>query len=207
MHADSVIFDLDGTLWDSTDVVVKAWNEVLGASGYQLTENEIRGIMGLQLSAIGEKLFPKLGAEERMRLMQKCCDYECDLIRQEGGRLFTGLVPTLQKLSSKLPLFIVSNCQHGYIEAFLAYHKLSVYFKDFQCADTEGLPKGENIKAVIKRNALKNAVYVGDTQVDCDAASLAEIPFLFASYGFGKVTDCAYSVHAPEELSNLILNP
>ena len=26
---DSIIFDVDGTLWDSTDVVADAWNQII----------------------------------------------------------------------------------------------------------------------------------------------------------------------------------
>lgn len=26
---DSIIFDVDGTLWDSTDVVADAWNQIM----------------------------------------------------------------------------------------------------------------------------------------------------------------------------------
>lgn len=40
---------------------------------------------------------------------------------------------------------------------------------------------------VILRNGIENAVYVGDTQSDCDAARQAGVPFIFASYGFGNV--------------------
>ena len=33
MHAESLIFDVDGTLWNSVDLVVKGWNLALEEGG------------------------------------------------------------------------------------------------------------------------------------------------------------------------------
>lgn len=194
MNIDGIIFALGGTLWSSADVVIKAWNEVLKQrKGIEnITKEQMKSIMSLQLPQIGEKLFPYLESNKRMELMHECCSMEQDLIEREGGTLYPKLEDTLIELSKKYPLFIVSNCQCGYIEAFFAYHKLQKYFKDFESAGNAGLSKGENIKRVMERNGLKNPVYVGDTQGDHDAARLADIPFVYASYGFGKVEDYDY---------------
>ena len=53
-------------------------------------------------------------------------------------------------------LFIVSNCQDGYIECFFKAHKLDKYFTDYECPGRTGLSKGENNKLIIERNNLKN---------------------------------------------------
>jgi phosphoglycolate phosphatase len=100
-------------------------------------------------------------------------------------------------------LFIVSNCQCGYIETFLGYHKLGKYFKDYECAGNTGLSKGGNIKKIIERYDLKASVYVGDTQGDCDAAAAAEIPFIFAGYGFGKVSAYKYKLNKLSDIEKL----
>ena len=42
---DSIIFDLDGTLWDSRQTVVEAWNQVLRDNNYsdkKLTINDLK---------------------------------------------------------------------------------------------------------------------------------------------------------------------
>lgn len=103
--------------------------------------------------------------------------------------------------SKSYPLFIVSNCQCGYIEAFLKYHKLGEYFKDFECSGKTSLVKGENIVDIMKRNHLEHSIYVGDTQGDCDAAKLANIPFVYASYGFGEVDRYDYVI---KEISDIV---
>ena len=187
---DSIIFDLDGTLWDSTDIVLKAWENILADRKEiqrPVTKEELQGIMGLQFEEYAAKLFPYLSKELQMEVMKACCNEECGFIRKEGGVLYPNLKKTLKSLSEKLPLFIVSNCNCGYIEAFLEYHNLKSYFVDFECAGNTGLVKGENIKKVMKKNGLKHPIYVGDTKGDFDGAKLASIPFVFASYGFGMV--------------------
>lgn len=67
----------------------------------------------------------------------------------------------MDRLSDTYDLFIVSNCQDGYIESFYEYHKLERYFKDYENPGRTGLSKGENIKLVIDRNNLDAPVYVG----------------------------------------------
>ena len=51
---------------------------------------------------------------------------------------------------------------------------------------------------------MKHPVYVGDTQGDRDASDEAEIPFIFASYGFGNVEDKDGQIDEFSELLQLI---
>ena len=76
-------------------------------------------------------------------------------------------------LKEKYPLYIVSNCQSGYIESFLAYYHLEDYFSDMECFGNNGMQKGENIARLARRNHLDKAVYVGDIQGDYDASMQA----------------------------------
>jgi len=54
-----------------------------------------------------------------------------------------------------------------------------------------------------ERNHLKNPVYVGDTQGDCDGARLAKIPFIYVDYGFGKVNEYDYIIKEVADLAKL----
>ena len=208
MNIDSIIFDLDGTLWDAIDITLKAWrNVLLGRTEIlrSVTREELQGVMGLQLHECAAKLFPYLNTELQMKVTKECCYAECDWIRREGGVLYPDLVETLKVLSQKLPLFIVSNCNYGYIDAFLEYHDLQTYFVDFQCSGNTGLLKGENIKKIIDKHNLKHPVYVGDTKGDFDGAKLANIPFVFASYGFGKVEGYDYIIEKISDMERLVV--
>ena len=204
MNIDSIIFDLDGTLWDSTEAVLKAWDMVFKNNEdikNPITKEVLESCMGLQIHEIGTKLFPFLEEAQQIKILDLCCEEERKLLQKEGGMLYSGLESTLHTLSKSYSLFIVSNCQCGYIEAFLEYNKLGKYFKDFECAGNTKLVKGENIMSVMRRNNLVHSVYVGDTQGDRDAAKLANIPFIFASYGFGKVDGYDYVI---KEISDVV---
>ncbi|MNO91344.1 bifunctional 5'-methylthioadenosine/S-adenosylhomocysteine nucleosidase/phosphatase [compost metagenome] len=203
---DSIIFDLDGTLWDSTDVVVIAWNDVLKRYKEikkEITKEDLKGIMGLQVKEVGRKLLPNLEEQTQQMILRECCEVECHYLTKQGGILYDKLEEVLKVLSRKYKLLIVSNCQSGYIEAFYKYHKLHRYFVDFENPGRTGLSKGENIKLIIERNNLINPVYVGDTEGDHKAARFAEIPFVFASYGFGEVRNFDYIIHSFDELLEL----
>lgn len=183
-----IIFDLDGTLWDSSKEVLHAWNEVLERRvGRTYTLEDMHSYMGKTLEEIAEMMLPEYDENQRMEIMKDCEKNEYAYLRKHGGVLFDGLEDMLKRLSEKYKLFIVSNCQSGYIELFLEYYGLEKYFADTECPGGTGLGKGENIRIIIERNKLDRAVYVGDTQGDCNASEFAGIPFIHAAYGFGKI--------------------
>lgn len=186
----AIIFDLDGTLWNSTKQVVKAYNNTIKSFGlnFVITEDEINMQMGKTAEEISKALFPQLGNEDAKRLLTLCMNNESIELTKFGGELYPNLEKTLNKLSQDYKLIIVSNCQESYLEAFFTYHKkLKRFFTDYESHGRTNLPKGENIKLVMKRNNIEKAVYVGDTLGDFEASKLAKIPFVFASYGFGKI--------------------
>jgi phosphoglycolate phosphatase len=203
---DSIIFDLDGTLWDSRKTVVHAWNEVIknhDKVNEELTSQQLKETMGLQMHEIGRILFPQLNEEEREQFMNACSEIETRYLTERGGTLYNRMEEVLEALAKKYKLFIVSNCQHGYIEAFYDFHRLDNYFVDYENPGRTGLSKGENIKLVMERNHLKQPVYVGDTEGDREAAQYADIPFVYAKYGFGEVKNYDYMIESFGELLEL----
>ncbi|MGV2941692.1 HAD family hydrolase [Mesobacillus sp. LC4] len=200
---DSIIFDLDGTIWDPIDTVLSAWNGVIRKSNLinsELTRMDFEGTMGLQMNEISRKLFSTLNDTERQNLVKELCEVEQSLLEENGGVLFHNVENVLKELSQKYKLYIVSNCQDGYIEAFYKSHRLEKYFLDFENPGRTGLSKGENINLVIERNNLSSPVYVGDTQGDLEAARFAKIPFIYAEYGFGQVSEYDMKIKSFEEL-------
>ena len=187
-----IIFDLDGTLWDSSETVVDSWNEKLKSipdADYEMSYEQMKGYMGLTMEEIAYSFFCNDTKERAMELLNLCTDYENEYIEKHGGRLFNGLEETLAKLHEDYFLAIVSNCQEGYIEAFLKYHKLEDFFDDIESYGRTQHGKGYNIRLVVERNHLDKAVYVGDIMGDYNSAMEAGIPFIYAAYGFGKVPE------------------
>lgn len=145
-----IIFDLDVTLWDASKQVVPAWNRVLDLYPQlqkHITETDMRGFMGKTLDSIARLMFPNMNENERMQILQECCQGEQVYLREHGGTLYPNLEKTLMLLQDKYKLFIVSNCQDGYVQAFLDYHGFGQYFTDFEMSGRTGQIKGENIKA------------------------------------------------------------
>lgn len=202
-----IIFDMDGTLWDSAEGVAKSWTRIVNkeqGNHRVITVEEIHGIMGKTMDKIAEILFPELSEKERLELLKKCCDDENEYLRQYGGVLYPELETTLAELKKDYHLYIVSNCQSGYIEAFLDHYGLGDYFEDTDCFGNNGLQKGENIRRLAERNGLTKAVYVGDIQGDYDATVEAGLTFIHASYGFGTIAQKTPAIRCFGELPEVM---
>lgn len=185
----AIIFDLDGTLWDSTGCACDIWNRVLEKHNdisFRMTKEKAELLMGKTMEDIGKILFPELHAEARNAIIDEFGTEEVKYLMENGAILYEGLEEILKLLSRNYKLYIVSNCQDGYVQAFLHAHKLERYFLDIEMSGRTGLDKGNNIKIIMKRNNIKSAVYIGDTEGDEKAARFVGIPFIYAKYGFGK---------------------
>ena len=185
----AIIFDLDGTLWDSTGCACDIWNRVLEKHeeiSLKMTQEISERLMGKTMEEIGKLLFPQLSDPQRAAIVDEFGEEEVHYLWENGAILYEGLEETLKNLQQNYKLYIVSNCQDGYVPAFLHAHKLQNYFTDIEMSGRTGLDKGSNIQLLMERNYIESAVYVGDTDGDEKAARFANIPFIFARYGFGK---------------------
>lgn len=199
-----ILFDLDGTLWDSAQAVVDSWNEALAKFTdvpYRCTLDMMKSFMGRTMEEIALTWFDRETKERALELMDICMDYEIEYIEKTGGVLFDHLEETLQELKRRgYFLAVISNCQEGYIEAFLSYHKLGKYFNDTENYGRTGRDKDYNIKLVVERNKLDKAVYVGDIMGDYNSTMKAGLPFIHAAYGFGTVPEGTPKIMSLSEL-------
>ena len=207
MKETMLIFDLDGTLWDSSQPVAESWNEVFErrhADLQPLTAQDIRNVMGKTMEEIARTILPVYD-EAGKELFAECETYEVDYVSEHGGTLFEGVEETLQELMDEgYRLAIVSNCQTGYIGAFLKSMKMDKYFCDTEEWGNTLLPKDENIRLVMDRNNCEKAIYIGDTQKDMDSARGAGIPFIHAAYGFGQTVEPDGVINAFNELPGVV---
>ena len=203
---DSIIFDVDGTLWDSTAICADAWNTIIKQEtdlDLHITEKTLKGLFGRLLPDIAKAIFPDYSTERQLYLIDQCCQEEHRALLAHCAPLYPELEETLRELSKKYRLFIVSNCQAGYIEVFLETSGLGSYFEGHLCPGDTGNAKADNICKIIQEYHLKSPVYVGDTLGDFNATKTAGIPFVFASYGFGQVPSPDYTIHCPGDLLNI----
>ena len=190
MRVDGIIFDVDGTLWDSTEIVAGAWNQAIieeGITDVHLTGEILKGLFGKTMDVIAKNILPEATEEQRERILERCCRYEHEALAASEEDI-------------TYPLFIVSNCQSGYIELFLEKTGLGKFVTDMECFGNTKRPKGENIRSVADRNGLDFPVYVGDTLGDYEACEIAKVPMIFAGYGFGEAPDAEAEIGQFQEL-------
>jgi phosphoglycolate phosphatase len=204
---DAIIFDIDGTIWDSTEVVEKAWNLAAKKAGIldkHITAAELKALFGRPMEEIIDILFADETEEKKAELGPLCFEYEHAFLKKEPGKIYPGVEDMLKLLHGYYRLFIVSNCQAGYIETVLHATGFGPFFEDYACPGDTGLLKAENIRLIMERNGLKSAIYVGDTQMDAEACKKAGIPIIYAAYGFGKAEQPEYTIETPSELAFLM---
>lgn len=200
----NIIFDLDGTLWDSREQIIEAWKNVI--PDININAKDLDNLMGKTNTEYIKFLFPNFSDKEAEKLMKKCEIEEVKYLTQFGAKLYDNIIPIIKDLSKSYKLFIVSNCQKGYIESFLEHYNLTEFFLDTECNGNTNKLKEENIKLLMNRNNLKQnqTCYIGDTQSDYNASLNNNIEFIWCRYGFGKFPNYKKYVNKPEEISCLI---
>ena len=185
-----LIFDLDGTLWNSSSQVADSWNVVLKEYEPSLplfTAKDIYSVMGKTMDEISDALLSGKNIKNRRELFRRCEEYEIEYITEHGGILYPEVEETIRELyHSGYAMSVVSNCQLGYVNSFFISMNMGQYFCDQEEWGSTGLLKKDNIRLVMERNHFENAVYIGDTAGDETAAHKAGIPFIHAAYGFGN---------------------
>lgn len=204
--AESLIFDIDGTLWDSTELVAEGYNRQLVSEGMEgfVTAGMLRMLFGRTMTEIADRLFPRLEAEARYGLMERCMAQEGAVLRDSPCHIaYPGTVETLTELCRRHRLFLVSNSQKGYPELVVEKLGLQGVITDCLCYGDTGLWKGETLRMLMEKNRITDGVYIGDTQGDLEASRFAGIPFVFCAYGFGKPAEWDGKIEDISQLAHI----
>jgi len=188
---DSLIFDMDGTLWDAVDTYAESWNIVFQQLGIDMIvrRDDLAKMVGWEGKKVHAVLMPDFDEEKRQYIYAKVNELRRELLPKNGGVLYKGVKDGLKQLAAKYQLYIVSNCAVGIIRLFMDWAGINEHIIDEIAYGTNYMPKHYNIKQLIERHHLKTPVYVGDTEGDGEQSRLAGIPFVFVSYGFGNTDD------------------
>lgn len=207
MQPESLIFDIDGTLWDSRALVAQGYNLQLRAEGLEhlcVTAEDLRPLFGKTITEIADVILATIPQAERYALMARCMDTEQANLRKDPCRIsYPGVAQTLSELSRRHRLFIVSNSEQGYPELTMEKLGVTELFSGHLCFGDTGTDKGTTLLRLMDRYRIRDAVYIGDTQGDLEACRKAGIPFIWADYGFGTPESWDGRIHSFPELTGL----
>ena len=203
---DSIIFDMDGTLWDATDSYARVWNTTLVQMGYpdvRIDAEQVASCMGMTLDKILDTLISL--PLDRGAFLKALEENERKMMPHLGGQLFDGVAYGVSWLSSRYKLFMVSNCGPDGLRNFLRFTGLTDFFTDTLSHGENGKSKAQNIREIVEKHNLKAPAYVGDTQGDADSAREAGVAMVAARYGFGKVKGADMAVDSFDDLTRLFM--
>ena len=207
MNYESLILDIDGTLWDSRGLVAEGYNIQLKEEGLAhlcVTAEELKPLFGKVLEEIADILFVSIPVPERYALMARCMQTENLHMHRDPCRIgYPRIRETMEELAKRYRLFIVSNSECGYPELCMEKLGLTPYIEGHLCYGDTGTSKGKTIRTLMEKHSIGKCVYVGDTQGDYEATLEAGIPFIWASYGFGRPAGYTAKIDSFEELLNL----
>ena len=188
---DGIIFDVDGTLWDSTDCAAASYNQIFAREGIpiRVNGNRLKGLFGKPMDVIFAELMPEADPDQAAFLAEACMELENEDLKREGAPVYPGVRETFAKLSERFPLFIVSNCQCGYIELVLEHAGIGAFVRDHLCFGDTHTSKGQTLLTLMRKHGLTHPVYVGDTEGDARACREAGIPIIYCRYGFGLIDE------------------
>jgi len=204
VNYESLIFDIDGTLWDSRQLVAEGYNIQLEKEGLQhlfVTAEDLRPLFGKVMTAIADVILASIEPPERYALMERCMKTENDYLFANECKIgYPRVRETLAELSKKYRLFIVSNSQRGYPELCIEKLGLTPYIEGHMCFGDTGTSKGKTIRTLMEKHNIGSCIYIGDTQGDLEACQEAGVPFIFCTYGLGKAESWDAKIDSIDEL-------
>jgi len=207
MNCESLIFDIDGTLWDSRALVAEGYNIQLEREGLQhlfVNADILKPLFGKTMTEIADVLLASIDPAERYGLMERCMATENEYLFQNPCQIgYPGVKETIAKLSETYRLFIVSNSQCGYPELCMEKLGLAPYIEGHLCFGDTGTSKGQTILTLIKKHNIHSCVYIGDTQGDREACLEANVPFVFCTYGLGQADSWDAAIDKIDDLLNM----
>jgi len=189
----TIIFDMDGTLIQSSELAKKALRSGLksfyaekGIDPPNYSDEELLAGIGM----VSSEYYKALLEEKYKPEWKKYRDF---IFKEEGEYLknnnvtFRGVVKTLELLKKRgYRMGVVSNCSGEYLQKVMETQNLARHFEVYTCVDDQpGVTKAQLVKQVAEQLGGGKAVVIGDRAFDVDAAKENGFPAVGALYGYG----------------------
>ena len=201
-----IIFDLDGTLWNTENTTVKAANIVADSylELFPISIDTVKRGMGLSIVENAMCYMPYLDIDSALFHINEINMENFKLITEYGAELYDNVLDTIKQLSKDYKIGIITNNNDDYVKIFLNNTGLSDYIYDYMGAASYNISKGEAIKRMINKHNALNSVYVGDIKKDMEASNEAGVNFIHARYGFDPNIDSKYYIDNILDLFNVL---
>ena len=189
----AVIFDLDGTLMDTSDEIAAALARTFADSDLPpLPKKEVEALIGRGIPSLVERAFAQVGAPV-LELGEIVERFEGHYARIVGtaSHLFPGVLPGLQALArAEIPMGVVTNKSRYFTEKLLVRAGIAGFFAAVIAGD-DGIrrkPHGDMLLAACERMGTSPAgtLMLGDSDNDILAAREAGCPVWCVPYGYNE---------------------
>ncbi|MBR3511607.1 MAG: HAD hydrolase-like protein [Clostridia bacterium] len=201
-----VIFDLDGSLWDTSQAILTVTNLILKNYGKEeITIDAVNQSFGLPIEQKLELLLPEFKRSDAIKIYgQIMATVQKLLDTGKGVKVFNGVKPILKDLSSRYKLGIISQNSEKYVKSFINLTKTLDYFEDYIGIADYNLDKTQAIMRLRQNNNVAHVIYVGAKELDRDAARDALVPFLHARYRYSNQIESSYFANSINEITEAI---
>lgn len=199
---DSIIFDLDGTLFQTEKLAIPAFKNTfikLKEDGYGIekipNDEEVISVIGNTLEDIWDRLLKGFPKEVHTKASEYLLKFELEGINDGYGCLYPGVVDTLIELkNNEFNLFIASNGLKKYILETTKAFKINYLFTNqYSVEDFNTHSKVELVRKIIFNNGIKKGIIVGDRISDVEAGIKNNLYVIGCSYGFSSKGELANS--------------
>lgn len=188
-----VVFDVDGTLCDSQDLIVAAMAGAFAAEGLPGPDRgAVLGIVGLSLPVAMARLVPDQPAGVQARLVEA---YKVTFMTERSRKLaplYDGIGALIAELSADpdLRLGIATGKSRRGLRLLLQGHSLEEIFVTQQVADDHpSKPHPSMLLAAMAETGIRpeRAVMIGDTSFDMEMGRAAGVATIGVSWGYHPV--------------------
>jgi phosphoglycolate phosphatase len=207
---DNYIFDMDGTLVDTSKDVIAGLRGGFEKENVQIaySNQDLIDFVGPPLETMVENMAPCETAEKKAQIVKSF--RECySKLNHENSKLYEGVRETLETLQKNgKKLFVATNKPKKFAQHLLDKFNLTMFEELFTSDYFDGklISKSEMLEHLILKHKIdrEKTVMIGDSKADIIGANDNELKSFFVTYGFGHLKDAPKPTYVVDKLKDIL---